>query len=125
MTTTNTDIATAAPTTEATHIKPRRSPKFVGKAKTGREAAGGMATAASLPPCDSRPATPAPARVNRTDQLISLLRTPDGASIEDLCERFGWLPHSARAALTELRKRGLDVQRSKAGTVTVYRIAGA
>jgi hypothetical protein len=41
----------------------------------------------------------------------------------------GWLPHTTRAALTGLRKRGLKVERAKEArgkeTVTVYRIAGA
>jgi hypothetical protein len=114
MTTTTTDTATATPAIDASQAKAPRARKSAGKAATERETVPGPAAA-----------DPAPARVSRTDQLIALLRTSDGASIDDLCERFGWLPHSARAALTGLRKRGLDVQRTKAGTVTIYRIASA
>jgi hypothetical protein len=125
MMTTTIDPTTAALSTAAIQAKHSRARKPAAKATAEREAVLGTEAAhAPLPPSGSEPASPSPARVSRTDQLIALLRMPDGASIEDLCERFGWLPHSARAALTGLRKRGLDVQRSKAGTVTVYRIAG-
>lgn len=62
-----------------------------------------------------------PSQSNR-DQLLAMLRGPEGTSIEDMTKRFGWQPHSARAMLTGLRKAGHDVQRSKAGSVTVYKV---
>jgi len=71
------------------------------------------------PPADELPASPIP---SRRDALLDLLRKPDGASIEDLVTHFGWKPHSARAMLTGLRKAGHDVQRDKAGSVTIYRV---
>jgi hypothetical protein len=37
--------------------------------------------------------------------------SPDGATIVDLTQATGWLPHTARAALTGLRKRGYGVIR--------------
>ncbi len=57
-------------------------------------------------------------------KLIDMLKRPDGASIAQMGARTGWQPHSVRAALTGLRKRGLAInrERSDAG-VTVYRIA--
>lgn len=60
----------------------------------------------------------------KTDQLLVMLQTPDGASIEELSDRFGWKQHTARAALTGLRKKGHAVIRDKQGSVTVYRIGG-
>jgi hypothetical protein len=111
MMTTSIEAAAATAATEVIQSKPR-----------ARKSAGKAATESGTVPGPADP-DPATARVSRTDQLIAMLRTADGASIEDLCKRFGWLPHSARAAMTGLRKRGLDVQRSKAGTVTIYRIA--
>jgi hypothetical protein len=125
MTTTTTDIVTTIPAIDATQTKPRLARKSAGKAATGSKAAPVTMAEGSPPPSGTAVATAAPERISRTDQLIAMLRTADGVSIEDLSERFGWLPHSARAALTGLRKRGLDVERSKAGTVTVYRIAAA
>jgi len=58
--------------------------------------------------------------------VIDLLRRPDGASIVDLTEATGWLPHTTRAALTGLRKRGYAVvrERIEAGD-SVYRISHA
>ncbi len=52
--------------------------------------------------------------------------TPAGASIAAMGTKTGWQPHSVRAALTGLRKRGFAItrERSDAG-VTVYRIAEA
>ncbi len=60
----------------------------------------------------------------KTDQLLALLQTPDGVSIEELSDRFGWMQHTTRAAFTGLRKKGHAVIRGKQGTVTVYRIGG-
>ena len=59
---------------------------------------------------------------NKTDQLIDLLRRDGGASIEEISEAFGWLPHSSRAKLTGLRKAGHTVERGKQGSVTTYRL---
>lgn len=60
----------------------------------------------------------------KTDQLLALLQTPDGVSIEELSDRFCWLQHTTRAAFTSLRKKGHAVIRGKQGSVTVYRIGG-
>ena len=38
--------------------------------------------------------------------VIEVLRRADGATIIDLTQATGWLPHTTRAALTGLRKRG-------------------
>ena len=56
--------------------------------------------------------------------LIGLLERPDGASVAELGQRLGWLPHSVRAAITGLRHAGREVTRSKdAGGQSVYRLA--
>jgi hypothetical protein len=58
--------------------------------------------------------------------VIELLRRADGATIVDLTQATGWLPHTTRAALTGLRKRGYAVirERISAGD-SVYRISNA
>ena len=57
---------------------------------------------------------------------IDLLRRADGATIVDLTESTGWLPHTTRAAITGLRKRGYAVVRERVGTGgSVYRISHA
>src|SRR5271163_1842209 len=46
--------------------------------------------------------------------------------IVDLTQATGWLPHTTRAALTGLRKRGYAVIRERIGAGdSVYRISGA
>lgn len=72
---------------------------------------------------DTVSAPPTTKRITKTDQLIALLRRPDGASIEEMVEALGWLPHTARAALTGLKKKGHQVVRDKAGSVTVYKLS--
>ena len=58
--------------------------------------------------------------------VIELLRRADGATIADLTQATGWLPHTTRAALTGLRKRGYAVIRERIGAGdSVYRISDA
>lgn len=61
-------------------------------------------------------------RGSKRAQLVTLLSRPEGARIDDLTKKLGWLPHTVRAALTGLRRKGYDVSREKAeaGT-TLYR----
>ncbi len=58
--------------------------------------------------------------------LVDMMRTTAGTSIAQMGTKTGWQPHSVRAALTGLRKRGFAItrERSDAG-VTVYRIGAA
>lgn len=72
----------------------------------------------------STPASPA-TRVSKIDQVIALLRHEGGATLEELTSATGWLPHSARAVLTGLRKKGHVIERSKRGEVSFYRITSA
>ena len=46
-----------------------------------------------------------------------MLRATEGATITELSEAMGWLPHTTRAVLTGLRKRGyvLTLDRSDRG----------
>ena len=49
-----------------------------------------------------------------------------GATIVDLTQATGWLPHTTRAAITGLRKRGYAVIRERIGAGdSVYRISDA
>src|SRR5580704_16353506 len=58
--------------------------------------------------------------------VIEVLRRADGATIIDLTQATGWLPHTTRAALTGLRKRGYAVIRERIGAGdSVYRISDA
>jgi predicted ArsR family transcriptional regulator len=49
--------------------------------------------------------------LTRKAQLLRQLSRKTGTDVPTLCESFGWQPHTARAALSGLRKAGYDVIR--------------
>ena len=57
--------------------------------------------------------------------VVELLRRDGGATLAELVEATGWLPHTTRAALTGLRKKGHSLKKSKRGEVTCYSITEA
>ena len=64
------------------------------------------------------------ARRTKSDTILDLVQRPTGASISELTKATGWQPHSVRAALTGLRKKGREVVRTKDDqSVTRYCIA--
>ncbi|TXN02007.1 DUF3489 domain-containing protein [Methylobacterium sp. WL64] len=61
---------------------------------------------------------------SKLDRLVAMLARPDGAGIDELVGALGWLPHTTRAALTGLRKRGYALSTVRTtGAPTRYRIA--
>ncbi len=57
----------------------------------------------------------APRSVTKIDDVVKLLSRPEGATIDAIVTATGWLPHTTRAALAGLRKRGYAIGRSRAG----------
>jgi hypothetical protein len=57
--------------------------------------------------------------------LIEMLNRAEGAAIGEMVEATGWLPHTIRAALTGLRRRGFGIDRCRAAGKTTYRIMEA
>lgn len=55
-------------------------------------------------------------------QVLVLLRRQGGASLDEIVSATGWLPHTSRAALTGLRKKGHDIAREKIEGTTRYQI---
>ena len=65
----------------------------------------------------------APRLGSKLSTMIDLMGRKKGAGLEELIAATGWLPHTTRAALAGLRKRGYTVERErleKGGSV--YRI---
>jgi hypothetical protein len=97
--------------------------------KRGRDAVRTVADPGSGP-SDVRPepdvpvaAAHRPREGSKIAAVITLLSRDAGASLPDLVAVTGWLPHTTRAALTGLRKRGYDVTRARQEEGgTVYRI---
>jgi len=67
--------------------------------------------------------SPVPRQGTKIARVIALLQRDQGATLEALIAATGWLPHTARAALTGLRHRGYDVrlERGEKGCASVYR----
>ena len=65
-------------------------------------------------PLQAQPAHPPqhPREGSKQALLVQLLSRAQGASLDDLVAATGWLPHTTRAALTGLRKRGCEIERA-------------
>ena len=68
----------------------------------------------------------APREESKLAAVVGMLRRNKGATIGDLTAATGWLPHTTRAAITGLRKRGYSVVRERiADGGSAYRISDA
>jgi hypothetical protein len=67
----------------------------------------------------------APRAGTKIADVVRMLEGGSGAAIDDIIAATQWLPHTARAALAGLRKRGYSItcDRSDRTRSTVYRIA--
>lgn len=81
------------------------------------------APASPSPAATARPITPRAS--SKIGTVIRILRSDEGATLAAMVEATGWLPHTTRAALTGLRKKGHAVIKTKRDDVTVYRITQA
>jgi Protein of unknown function (DUF3489) len=58
--------------------------------------------------------------------VVAMLCATGGATLDALVDATGWLPHTTRAALTGLRKRGFSIERTREeGSDSIYRIVSA
>lgn len=70
----------------------------------------------AMPPAAVQP------RVNKSGLVIGLLQLPGGATLDEMIAATDWLPHTTRAALTGLKKKGHQVTSDKTDGVRRYRI---
>lgn len=80
------------------------------------------ATAAAKPEARKPVTASAPQPEKKSDKLIALLKREGGASLAEITEATSWLPHSARAMLTGLRKKGFTLDKNKVDGATRYAI---
>jgi hypothetical protein len=85
-----------------------------------------LATPSSGSPHPAQPkagtiAPKAAARISKQDQLAALLLRDEGATLDQMVAATGWLPHTTRAALTGLRKKGYAIDSDKVDGVRTYR----
>lgn len=86
----------------------------------------------TMPPATppAQPAPPAPSSPpahpgGKLGQVLSAVSDDTGATLAELVSLTGWQPHTARAALTGLRRRGFAVQLSEQLGRKAYRLATA
>lgn len=62
--------------------------------------------------------------VSKIASVIALMERDQGTTLDEMVEATGWQPHSTRAALTGLRKKGHDITRTVENKVSRYRLKG-
>ena len=62
-------------------------------------------------PVASQPAGVSPRAGTKQALIVEMLSRERGATLDALIEATGWLPHTTRAALTGLRKKGYLIER--------------
>ena len=65
-----------------------------------------------------------PAAQTKTALVLDMLRRESGATLDELTGATSWLPHTTRAALTGLRKKGHAIDKRKRGAATCYQSGG-
>ncbi len=81
---------------------------------------------ASIAAADVISQAAAPLRtLTKSAQVVALLQRETGATLPELITATGWLPHTTRAALTGLRKKGHVIVRTSRDGSTCYRIEAA
>lgn len=58
-------------------------------------------------------------------QVIDLLTREGGVKLEEMSTAVGWLPHSTRAFMTGLKKKGYVLDSEKVAGVRHYRITAS
>ena len=92
----------------------------------GRTAIGSEPLPTATPSADKTSFVSPPVKAGWKGSLVlELLKREQGATVEELTTATGWLPHTMRAALTGLRKKGHVIARGKRDEVTCYSLAPA
>ncbi|MEO6624495.1 MAG: DUF3489 domain-containing protein [Burkholderiaceae bacterium] len=125
---TNTSAAAVAAKSSTKSASPAKSSKrrMAREPKREKQQPGDKPPAAPKPTDSSDPATkPAvkdPRGPSKIASVVALLERPECATLAEMVEATGWLPHTTRAALTGLKKKGHVITKDKRGDVTCYRI---
>jgi hypothetical protein len=102
-------VAKPAKRTQKTNAR-----KAAANTKPQRDA-GGTAKKSTKTKITSNAPEQAPKASGKLSNVLHLMRRKEGATIADLQKVTGWQSHSVRAALTGIRKRGVEIARSKNG----------
>jgi len=75
-------------------------------------------TSATKPTAQSAKSEPK----TKNQQVIDLLSSEGGATLEEMATLAGWLPHSTRSFMTGLKKKGHVIESEKVDGIRHYRI---
>lgn len=99
---------------------------------TGRDAIAALDAPQEVPsgnsptePTRGQSPTSSPRSGSKQEALIERLRQENGATIDELTTDFGWLPHTTRAVISGLRKKGYAVENIRQDGLSRYRIVEA
>ena len=66
---------------------------------------------------------PSPKPATKAATILNLLQRDEGATLDQLVSATGWLPHTTRAALTGIKRKGHMLSSDKMDGVRTYRVA--
>jgi hypothetical protein len=95
----------------------RTAPSTVRKSQASANAgkpSGGSDSLAAAPLGPPKPPS-------KQQQLAALVVRDAGSTLDQMIAATGWLPHTARAALTGLKKKGYVISSDKVDGVRIYR----
>lgn len=108
---------TSTTTTKPSTKNPRRMARAPQEKVEVAQSPGGLpGQAADAPLPDGDAAKPA----TKSAIVIELLMRREGATLEAMVAATGWLPHTTRAALTGLKKKGMTISSEKVDGVRRY-----
>lgn len=81
------------------------------------------ATKASAKPSAPKASVSRSKEPSKIEKVLSLLKRSGGATLAELVQATGWLPHTTRAALTGLKKKGHTIERTKTDGLSRYTLA--
>ena len=94
--------------------------------RAGKPASGNarIAEADAVPMPSIPQGAPEPAKpLSKASRVLAMLQRPAGATVAQLIAETGWQPHTTRAALTGLKKKGHRVASTKIGGETrIYHV---
>ena len=67
--------------------------------------------------------TPCAFPFTKKEAVLNLLRDPEGTTLSAIVAATSWQPHTVRAVLTGLRKKGYSIEKSSQNGESSYRLS--
>ena len=104
-------------------VKPKRTRRFARTPNTEPQA-GGKAASPTLDLAASQPLPePAAKPESKAARIVALMQRAEGATLNEMVIVTGWLPHTTRAAMTGLKRKGHTITSVKTDGVRRYHAA--